>query len=126
MVQAGSQIRTDRRIRTWLQEDLQLLVPRTVMSGTIGTHQDLLTPASMRAGTEGGAEAPSGTLLLDEGARLVVVLVKVRFFTDTKGYRRLLGEQRDGGRHTLFDPDPMCGEPHPLWSGMNLFGPRFL
>lgn len=72
----------------------------------------------MLRGTEGGdgelrrsgdgqsAEVSTGTMLLQQDARTAIILVKVRFFTDTKGYRQLLGEQRDGvtPSHTADPP----------------------
>lgn len=67
------------RIRTRLQKDFQLQLLFS-QSCDVKDSQDLLTPA-----VAGAAQVSTGTMLLEQSARTVIVLVKVRFFTDTKG-----------------------------------------
>lgn len=88
-------------IRTRLQKDfqLQLLFSKNY---DVKDSQDLLTPAMV-----GAAQVVTGMMLLEQNARMVIVLVKVRFFTDTKGEpptaRRTKG-WRHAVTHTLCGP----------------------
>lgn len=78
----------------------------------------------------GAAQVVTGTMLLQQSARTVIVLVKVRFFTDAKGEpptaRKDEGVVARRHTHTLCgpaslekthtcNPNPVCHESHPLW-----------